>query len=138
MTADLVAFMNARLDEEESHLDIVVEAEVESVRHDGMPDTTVQEVKNYWLSLGNESEWPRHLADIAAKRAILALHAHYVEQKRESAKYSDTWQPDEGCQTCHWDNDCNCIENSGYPCDTVKLLASVYADHEDYQPEWRL
>jgi len=80
----------------------------------------------------------RVLADIAAKRAILALHAHYVEQKREGGKYLDTWRPDEGCETCHWDNDCGCIENSGYPCDTVGLLASVYADHPEFDPAWRL
>src|SRR6266545_917653 len=113
----IVEFLNARYDEAEA-------------RHQ-------QDVTPGYLAFLNGGI-DRTAADIAAKRAILALHAHYVEQKREGAKYSDTWQPDEGCQTCHWDNDCNCIEDSGYPCDTVKLLASAYAEHPDYRPEWRL
>jgi len=28
--------------------------------------------------------------------------------------------------------------DGGWPCETLRLLASVYADHPAYQEEWRL
>lgn len=135
----IVEFLTARLDEDAARLDRAAEAEAEALRHDGMPDTTAQEIKDFWLDPETETEWPRVLADIAAKRAILDVHKIYVEGKRESPniKYSETWKPDVGCVNCDWDNDCAAIEDNGYPCETVKLLASVYSDHPDYRQEWR-
>jgi hypothetical protein len=56
----------------------------------------------------------RVLADVAAKRAIAALH------------------PDSG-----WNSECQagCIE--GWPCRTLLYLAAPYADHPDYDEAWR-
>lgn len=51
----------------------------------------------------------RVLREIAAKRAILELHA------------------EAGMGDCAHSSD---------PCPTLRHLAAVYADHPDYQPEW--
>lgn len=111
----IVEFLTARLDEDAARFDEVAEAEAESCRNDGMPDTTADEIKEYWLSLGEKTEWPRHLREVEAKRAIVALH---------------TGDNDEPCQS--W------AGNYTYePCATLKALASVYADHPDYDEKWK-
>ena len=64
----------------------------------------------------------RVLAECAAKRAI-------IEQHRVAQWFSVP----EGCVTCR--------EHAvpvQFPCSTVRALASVYADHPDYQQEWAL
>lgn len=90
--------------------------------------------------LSDDLEGQYIAADVAAKRAILAIHEIYVEEKSDSPniKYSDAWKPDVGCVNCDWDNDCRAIEDNGYPCDTVRLLAQPFAGHSDYRPEWKV
>lgn len=68
----------------------------------------------------------RVLAEIAAKRRLLELHA--VRERGD------------GCVVCDDGNDsCGCLSGPswGYPCDTVKTLALPYADHPAYRDEWR-
>lgn len=61
---------------------------------------------------------PRLLAEVAAKRRIVELHA----QDRDRG-----WCL-EGCgMRSGW---------TGYPCDTLKTMAAVYADHDDYRSGW--
>jgi len=57
----------------------------------------------------------RVLAECAARRAIVALHARYSERY-------------EGCSSC------GSVAEYGvdYPCDTLRALALPYADHPDY------
>jgi hypothetical protein len=60
---------------------------------------------------------PAHvLADIAAKRAVIALHA----------------APDGR------DPSCSSIvyRESAYDCETIRAFVQTYAGHPDYQPEW--
>jgi len=68
----------------------------------------------------------RVLAECEAKRRIVELH------EPEGGDYGP------GCFVC---NDTNYLDgarlSSGYPCDTLKLLALPYADHRDYREEWR-
>jgi hypothetical protein len=77
----------------------------------------------------------RVLAECEAKRRLVELHAIQVERDRQSpfdpatgAERSE-WAVDLYCDVCGW---------VSVACDTLHALASVYADHPDYQQEWRL
>lgn len=69
---------------------------------------------------GLEINASRLRAECAAKRAILEVHPLRLYLAIEGW---DMWE----CQTCE-----------GYPCDTLKALASAYKDHPDYRQEWAL
>ena len=64
----------------------------------------------------------RMLLEIEAKKQIMALHF-------EMDGGAPVWP---ACAVCH----------EGSParphCDTVRILAAIYADHPDFQDEWRL
>ncbi|MEU0941094.1 DUF6221 family protein [Embleya sp. NPDC005971] len=150
MTADLVAFLRARLDE----------AEREAQRLDG--EEWTWSVSKPWdgpatghisaaadpygriavLPGGDAAKYEdriRHIArydparglrDVAARRAILAEHRHL---------------PMDGCAQCadgvrsigtasrvEW-----IVNRAEWPCPTVRHLATVYDDHPDYQEAWR-
>lgn len=60
-----------------------------------------------------EASPARVLAECEAKRRIVALHPEMLE-----------W-----CQGC---------AHESWPCRTLWVLASVYADHPDYREEWAL
>lgn len=63
------------------------------------------------------------LARIAADRAILELHGV-------------AWNA-EVCTVCHHPHeDGETLDNDAWPCLTVRLLASPYADREGFRSEW--
>lgn len=66
------------------------------------------------------SNWgPRRvLAECEAKRRIVEFHGQDVDR--------------DFCATCSGSGP----RAQGWPCDTLRALAQVYADHPDYQPEW--
>jgi hypothetical protein len=65
----------------------------------------------------------RAQAECRAKRLIVGLH--------EGAR--DEWGFT-GCLTCG-----NLADSTeGFPCPTLRALASVYGDHPDHDDEWRL
>lgn len=73
----------------------------------------------------------RMVAECAAKRATIAEHepADYSKLEMESPN---------ACSRCgvylgmgEWD----WIEDS-YPCKTLRSIAAIYSDHEDYRQEW--
>lgn len=70
------------------------------------------------------------LADIAAKRAIIALHG-LVEM--HIAFIDDELTGD------HWCVVCGSVDDApvAWPCDTLRLLTSAYADRHGYREEWR-
>lgn len=71
---------------------------------------------------------PAHvLADIAAKRAILAIH--------EQATADESSIEPLGCKACHYDRGDSVQYGWGW-CDTVRLLASTWTSHPDYRTEW--
>lgn len=71
----------------------------------------------------------RVLAEVAAKRAILAEHKH--------APATEPSTDDFGCQICAYDRG-DCVLYGWGWCNTVRLLAAPYADHPDYDPAWRV
>lgn len=66
----------------------------------------------------------RVLAECAAKQAIIGMH------RRTMDIYGDALG--DTCTTCVSSGP----DAQGYPCDTLKALAAVYADHPDYKQEW--
>lgn len=65
------------------------------------------------------SEW--HERTIAAQHAIIELHAD---------DYTDTGDIDTDTEIC-----VRCQEV--WPCEHLRILATAYADHPDYNPEWK-
>jgi hypothetical protein len=115
--SDLVEFLRARLDEDERdaidwHLDA-------------------------GIAQGWESLKDRVLAEVNAKRQIIDLHPIYRGPRIQGV---DSRWCDFGCELCHStsriDND-SIIEAIGY-CETLLALAQPYADHPDFDQEWKI
>lgn len=134
--SDLMAFLNARLDEDEmaakacaevypSPWEISDRGWVAKVRADEPNFWVVAELEQHpsvdgWLG-DRLDHIARHdpnrvLADIAAKRRIVEEY----EAVREANADSDIDR---------------CLVSSLSAC--LRSLATVYADHPDYQPEWK-
>lgn len=60
-------------------------------------------------------------AEIAAKRALCNLHSPGDYRGQLTCNDCGDW----------WDG-----TPIDYPCETVKIVAAVYADHKDYDPAW--
>ncbi|CAM5264052.1 DUF6221 family protein [Streptomyces badius] len=114
MTDALVAFLKARLDDDERT--------ARACAGDGT--WTGEGLEFYAPDLSGDvrAHAARHdpartLREVEAKRRILRAHAKWCEGRCE-AKY-----PEGGFDAAHyW---------------SIKALATVYADHPDYQQEWR-
>jgi len=72
----------------------------------------------------------RVLAEVAAKRAIVGLH----EMVDHGLTYPGAPAACDRCQTV--DGSTPTRIRGVWPCPTLRALASVYADHEDYHAEW--
>lgn len=73
----------------------------------------------------------RVLAECAAKKAIVNQHSI-----RDCSEYEQGWGHFTfGCEVC--DEFDGIVRARGY-CPTLLAVASVYADHPDYQQEWAL
>jgi hypothetical protein len=143
----LAEFLLARIADDEARFDRATEAEAYSLRHDGMPDTTAADIRNYWL---NEvpTEWPRWLAECEAKRRIVEFHANWpvlIEGPNEFKQDDDS--NDVSRMTLRmsrqvaWLTEQEYIKRFGTEPPTapmLRALAAVYADHQDFREEWRL
>jgi Family of unknown function (DUF6221) len=119
----LVEFILQRIDEDEAVARQAVDALV-----CGYPDyqthvtTDTQRADRHVERFGPT----RVLAECAAKRAILDLHA-------PSTDHGSGYDP--YCTGC-WDEG----GQDGapiYPCRTVRILVPIYSDHPDYDEAWR-
>ena len=115
---DLVAFLTARLDEDEAAADDTHAAECWSCS----PDRFAGD------SSCTCAAPARVLREVAAKRLIIAAHNTTVrERMRSHPEYGqDYW-----CDTCSHENP------AGRWCRTLLLLASAWSDHPDYRQEWK-
>jgi hypothetical protein len=114
----LIAFLNARLDEDEAGA--------------RTPDCDCG-----YLA--------RVLREVEAKRAILAEHFILTNEDRSEAYEEFSVVPwgakggagdqGSGCVTCHYYG-MGGVKGYGI-CRTVRLLAAVYSDHPDYRQEWK-
>lgn len=77
------------------------------------------------------------LADCNAKRRIVELHPIYRGPRLLAVDRSGV---DFACERCHATSsidDESVIEALG-ACDTLRALASIHADHPDFNPAWKL
>jgi hypothetical protein len=79
----------------------------------------------------------RVLRECEAKRRIVRMH-----ERLGSAYPRETWTYPEAadtCATCGPGDSWQAKDEpyGEYPCLTLRVLASVYADHPDYRDEWR-
>lgn len=147
MTADLVAFLRARLDEDEQRARQA--ATIADPQRGLMPRWSGRPYRNGWtVTLLNpdtaddldtgidlfQAELPktvaehiifndpeRVLAEVDAKRRIIKRHL-----QRRAPNWDYPGHIGYECAQC----------TNEYPCPTLALLALPYRDHPDYQPEW--
>lgn len=93
--AELLAFLNARLDEDERHL--------KSNAH------------HLWTK--------RPLREVAAKRAVIAMHDELWRLYRTFEQAGEPGPISLGRAQGLWR--------------AVRLVGAVYSDHPDYRPEWK-
>lgn len=132
MMTDLVKFLTARLDEDEAVANDVRPDEYLSTRDNSELTTLGFDTQPYRTVAITSG---RVLAEVEAKRRILAIHQRNTENGGDL---------DPDCTKCMswetgvdpYDELVTDAEYDSWPCDTVKALASVYANHPDYRPEW--
>ena len=140
---ELVAFLRARLDEEEmlakerlcincgvltaplrSHLGVT------GYTHDG-PAWEGKRCRGSITGAEPVQNPARALSEVEAKLAIIKAHPI----TRDVIPESPDGRHGFGCATCHQDE--GLIIDRGW-CTTLRALGSVYASHPDYREEWRL
>ena len=112
---ELIAFVTARLDEDEAAAQEAASRPLGPAWDDGTRHTAVARHIN-------RHDPARVLREVAAKRAILAEHAPQTDG------------PATGCGRCDWDHYVICDNPRG--CATLRALATIWSDHADYRPEW--
>lgn len=113
----ITEFLTARLDEDERRAPMYREITGWLAAMFGPVDASMKEVQPGMaaqIALARTAD--RIDADIAAKRAIAALHEPVDEEP-------DGW--------------CNLCDGDGWPCATMALLAQPYANHPDYDESWK-
>ncbi|MGI5171892.1 DUF6221 family protein [Spirillospora sp. CA-253888] len=137
---DLVAFLLARLDEDEQaardaggdrwHIGDAVDPTKPCNVHT-FPDVRGVAQECGWLHAEHIARHApeRVLAEVEAKRRIIAEHS------LRPAEELLTGAPEFGCETCH-DHSEYGIRPRGW-CETLRLLSLPYADRPGYREEWR-
>ena len=133
MNDDLVAFLHARLDEDE-----------QTAKGLNMAARFIDGEPNFYGAggLAAQNHWQRFsparvLAEVDAKRRILALH-----HATPSPADGPADPPVTVCVECGpdthtlWETDPRGARGDWYPCPTLRLLVLPYRDHPDYQPAW--
>lgn len=132
---NITEFLEARIAEDEAVAKAAIApSEMHPYGDDNIPALAVEDVPDQVRGyLGGT--WGEHLArhgparvlaECAAKRAILALHRR--DDEVQHMVYGDIYP----CTECG-DADASPVE---FPCNTIRSLAAVYADHPDYQQQW--
>lgn len=135
---DLIAFLRARIDEDEADALAVGGDKSWFLYLEGGQDGWAvegQDTGELGCIVGSEAlghhivrhDPARVLADVAAKRQIIELHSP-----------DGDFLP--ACKTCSCAGALACMdchETVEWPCPTAKMLALPYADHPDYRQEWR-
>lgn len=134
---DLVAFVTAQLDEDEAAANEVHRpGTCGCVDRDGdfSPDPV-------WCGCGYPA---RVLREVAAKRAIVGLHAVHAEPERWGDSHSDpalrgqpTGRTSYWCAICDDDRDYGHVGGPQEGCETLRHVAAVWSDHAGYRPEWK-
>jgi hypothetical protein len=129
---DLVAFLRARLDEDEARaLKARGEWDAEWViaEWQDLPDEVFTQTRTY--------DPARVLREVAAKRVIAERHTVDVSKVSQFLydPYTGERVPDRydvSCVTCDYIGD-----DPSMTCDVLRHLAAVYSDHPEYRDEWK-
>lgn len=111
---ELTSFIEARLDADVEH---------------------AKQLKRLGLHLEGWERPDRDLREVAAKRAIVAIHRSRAEVEMDP----DCWKP-LACHGCGYSGVCEDpdVEDIN-ECPELRALAAVYSDHPDYRAgEWSL
>lgn len=148
--AGLGAFLDARYGEAEAMARDLIESEAAAAewheQSSGVLVTGPPEHDDAWagmFAIGDSritrfiaATDPAHrLADIALKRAILALHRSTVTKREQHAFDSSTGEPipdeyDGDCELCGW------FDPEAGGCKTVRQLGTEFSGHPGYKQEW--
>lgn len=141
MAGDLVKFLRERLDEDEAKRWAVHDvAKCDALLYEELPaDAPLPDAD------ACECGYPAHvLAEVAAKRAILALHNVHSEPGRWGDSGPDlalrgqpTGRTSYWCEECDHDRDYGHIGGPEEGCRTLRQLAAVYSSHPGYRDEWK-
>jgi hypothetical protein len=138
--AAIVAFVNARLDEDEREATWAAEEAGGAAWTIRSTDVVLADDTDRYVSGNAQNEVRDHIArydparvltDVAAKRRLLDLHEPIpscsagILQCRHCA------------DLCHSGSGLSCDSpDAPYPCPTVRLLAASFAAHPDFDPAW--
>lgn len=125
---DIVRFLNDRLDEDEA---VARRSKADDAMNPNL------RIPAGWV----DGVADRVLREVEAKRRIIAMH-HLAELECPQS---------EGDYRCCEEYTCQCQidaldlqdamdvrdQHAEWPCQTVRALAAVYADHPEYREEWR-
>lgn len=142
MTHDLIAFLRARLDEDEAvarQTDADLQSKLRSAGQSVVdiygdpepPEDGVNDADRMWWIAKDAAAW-------------IALHdparvLHEVEAKRRIMECHEPWTASNGDTVCgrcgreHIDG----RPGGHFPCQTLRLLALPWADHPEFREEWR-
>lgn len=142
---ELVAFLHARLDEDE----LMARAATPKVADPRMEPGVWEHVgetriEGYLLTIfpggGHDEADAEHiarhdparvLAEVEAKRRIVELHGRAVLRAGGGAQYFATQTV---CRSCEPPQQ---LLGAAWPCETLRLLALPYASHPAFKEEWR-
>lgn len=119
VTVDIVAFIRARLDEDE-HFANQEDADYGATT---LLPTFDSEHQHRWNT-------DRVRCGVEVKRRLLDLHA--------TIDVYD-WNPSGHCRECSdsgWEGAVDGADSVQQPCPTLRAVASEWSTHSDYQPEW--
>lgn len=116
MTGDIRKFIRARLNEDATEIEqAITDAEQAPPLLVHASDGTTALIPH----TGRVVWWQRRARGVAAKRRILAWHT-------DDHNLIASSHPTIGCR-CY----------GGWPCPTLRLMASEWSDHKDYQEGWK-
>ena len=139
---DLIAFLRARLDEDEQTARAVGYERIEVVdylweskhlllqRDDGEAKATSELDASLATHIARHDP-ARVLAEVDAKRRTVELHGPATLHAGGGAAHFETVRV---CRSCEPPKQ---FPETAYPCATLRLLALPYASHPDYRDAWR-
>lgn len=147
---DLIAFLRARLDEDEQTAQSGDEWTVNNPRNLVAGPTRDEKAKYHLVAVVVEDNERAHiarhdparvLAEVEAKRRILRIHntPAVVSPKLAALGLREGEAPedDRSCMGCGLDEMDEPITADVNQCPILRALALPYADHPDYQEQWR-
>ncbi|MFE3449635.1 DUF6221 family protein [Nonomuraea sp. NPDC059194] len=132
---DLIAFLRARLDEDETLAQAAISALGAADGNPGWPDyetfrTPALDTAEEYLERFQPA---RVLREVEAKRRLVELHLPEPLSETDRQLFGFTLKCAGESWVCYGDGE----DIVPWPCDHLKLLALPYADHPEYRADWQ-